>query len=87
MTVMLKDAPGGAALIESLTEAIKDLSLLYAGTPDERAKASLKSYVAGIESELIAGVGAGPAKIMLEAFAAAVMGEKHRVESDGTSRA
>jgi hypothetical protein len=83
----LGDAPGGAQLIEDLTRAIKDLSLLYAHTPDERAQASLKAYVERIEPQLVADVGAGPARVILEAFASAVMTEKHKIESGGASRA
>jgi hypothetical protein len=84
---LLKDAPGGAALIESLTEAIVDLSLLYAGTDDGKAQASLQAYIERIDSELVAGVGAGPAKVILEAFASAVMVEKHKIEARGMARA
>jgi hypothetical protein len=85
--MLLNDAPGGARLIESLTKAIADLSLLYAGTNDHAARASLDGYVESIEPELVAGVGAGPARIILEAFASAVMGEKHKIEAQGASRA
>jgi hypothetical protein len=87
MSIMLKDAPGGPQLIESLTKAIKDLSLLYAFTDDDKAQASLKAYVETIEPQLIAGVGAGPAMVILDAFASAVMGEKHKIEVNGASRA
>ena len=83
----LGEAPGGAPLIKSLTEAIADLSLLYAGTDDNKAQASLKSYVDSIEPEHVAAVGALPARVILEAFASAVMGEKHKIEAGGASRA
>jgi hypothetical protein len=84
---MLKDAPGGVKLIESLTKAIRDLALLYACTDDNKAQASLKAYVERIEPELAAAVGAGPARIILDAFVSAVMGEKHKIEARGASRA
>jgi len=87
MTVQLKDVPGGPALIARLTQAMKGLSLLYAGTPDEKAQASLKEYVDAIRPDLVASVGANNANKMLEAFTSAVMGEKHRIEAAGASRA
>jgi hypothetical protein len=83
----LADAPGGPELIQSLTKAIRDLSLLYAFTDDDKAEESLKSYVESIEPDLAAGVGAGPARIILDAFAATVMTEKHKIETNGASRA
>jgi hypothetical protein len=83
----LRNAPGGANLIESLTQAIKDLSLLYANTPDDKAQASLKAYVDNIQPELTEAVGAGTAAKILEAFRSAVMTEKHKIESGGASRA
>ena len=87
MTIPLKDAPGGASLIASLTEAVKDLALLYAATPDMRAQASLKAYINRIEPELAAAVGPGNARVILDTFAATVMSEKHRHEAQGASRA
>jgi hypothetical protein len=83
----LGNAPGGKELIESLAKAIKDLALLYANTPDDRAQESLDGYVDRISPELIEAVGAGNAAKMLEAFRSAVLTEKHKIESAGTSRA
>ncbi|MGX9431764.1 hypothetical protein [Bradyrhizobium sp. LeoA1S1] len=77
----LRDLPGGEIFIASLAEAAKRLSLLYAGTPDDRARASLDGYVAKITAEIVEAVGPEMAANILEAFAAAVMGEKHRIES------
>lgn len=85
--MMLGEAPGGAKLIESHTQAIKDLSLLYANTPDDKAQASLKACIDKIQAELSEAVGAGTAAKILEAFASAVMGEKHKIEALGASRA
>jgi hypothetical protein len=85
--VALKDAPGGEKLIASLTEAIKDLSLLYAHSPDGRAIASLQAYVDIIRLQLSEAVGAGTAEKMLEVFRGAVMGRKHEIEAGGASRA
>ena len=87
MKVMLKDAPGGAGLIESLTNAVKDLSLLYAHSPDDIARASLEAYIDKVKPELSEAVGAGTAANILEAFASAVMGRKHEIEAGGASRA
>jgi hypothetical protein len=83
----LGDAPGGAQLIQSLTDAVKKLALLYAGTPDEKAKAHLQTYVDKIQSELTEAVGAGTAAKLLEGFASAVMGLKLEIEAGGASRA
>jgi hypothetical protein len=87
MKTTLGAVPGGPELIDSLTKAIADFSLLYAGTPDERARPHLESYIGRIEPSIVEAVGAGPAKIILQAFASAVMGEKHRHEVRGASRA
>ncbi|QIG94422.1 hypothetical protein [Bradyrhizobium sp. 6(2017)] len=75
-----KHAPSGARFIDVLTEAVKTLSLLYAGTPDDLARASLDSYVAKITPDIGEAVGPDTAANILEAFAATVMGEKHRIE-------
>ncbi len=37
----LKDAPGGTKFMDSLIKAVKVLSLLYAHTPDGRARPHL----------------------------------------------
>ena len=85
--MMLKDAPGGPSLIAALTEAIKDLSLLHACTPDERARVHLETYVSAIEPGIIKAVGANNAPIILDALRGAVMGRKHEIEAGGVSRA
>jgi hypothetical protein len=85
--MMLKDAPSGTKFIECLIEAVKTLSLAYAGTPDERARHHLESYIGSIESGIIEAVGAGKAPILLNAFRGAVMGRKHEIEAGGASRA
>jgi hypothetical protein len=88
MTIMLTDAPGGRYLIAALTEAAKDLSLIYANSPDDRAQASLRAYLERIRPELVGAVGTGPAtQIILDGFASAVMSEKRRMEAEGVSRA
>ena len=84
--MMLKDAPGGAQLIETLTEAVKTLSLAYAGTPDDRAGPHLEGYLNSIEPCIIEAVGAAKAQVLLEVFRLAVMGRKHEIEAQGTSR-
>jgi hypothetical protein len=83
----LGDAPGGAELIGSLTGAIETLALLYSGTSDDAANISLQAYVDRIAPELIEAVGADMAVRMLAIFSRAVMGEKHRIEAEGASRA
>jgi hypothetical protein len=87
MTIKLKDAPGGAELISSLADAIKDLSLLYAGTPDHRAVGSLSAYIEEIRPDLVEAVGSGLAARILGTFTNAVMGRKHQIEAGGASRA
>ena len=42
--IVLKDAPGGAQLIEALTAAAKGLSLANANTPDDTATNTLSSF-------------------------------------------
>jgi hypothetical protein len=79
----LGEAPGGPVLIEALTQAIKD----HAGTPTDKARLHLETYISAIEPTIIEAVGAGPAQVILEAFASAVMGEKHKIEAGGASRA
>jgi hypothetical protein len=72
---------------DRLTSAIKDLSLLYAHSPDDKARASLQSYVDKILPELTKAVGARMAARILEIFTAAVIGRKNEIESGGVSRA
>ena len=69
-----------AGLAASMMEAIKNLSLLYAGTPDDKASASLRSYIDKVRPSLREAVGAGAAEDILETFASAVMGRKHEIE-------
>jgi hypothetical protein len=85
--ILLKDAPGGVGFIKSLENAAKDLSLLYACTPDSKAQASLDEYLKRIEPGLIEAVGAGPAKIICAGFRSAVMAEKRKIEACESSRA
>ena len=72
---------------ERLISAVKELTLLYASTPDDRAQASLQAYVAKIMPELTEAIGADLAAKTLEVFVGAVMDEKHRIEAAGASRA
>jgi hypothetical protein len=87
MTVLLKDAPGGAQLIETLAGAARILALLYPNTADAPALRHLASYIAAIEPTLAEELGADLAAKMMAAFHSAVMTEKHRIESGGASRA
>ena len=83
MSVLLKDAPGGAQLIEALTIAARDFSLLYAGTPDDKARTHLDGFRASLERDLSEALGAEMAAVVAERFAAAVMGEKRKLEAKG----
>jgi hypothetical protein len=85
--MMLQDAPGGAAFIESLVRTIKMLALIYAGTPDAPALAHLRDFIASIQPTVAEAVGAGSTPTVLEGFEGAVMAEKHKIESGGASRA
>ena len=76
----LGSAPGGQSLIAALTSAITNLSLLYAGTPDECARLHLETYVSAIEPGIIKAVGGNNAPIILDAIRGAVMGRKHEIE-------
>ena len=74
-------------MIESLIEAMKTLSLGYAGTPDEAAKVNLQTYIENVQPHLSGALGANAAAKLLEAFGEAVMGLKHQIEAVGASRA
>jgi hypothetical protein len=87
MKTMLGDVPGGPEFINSLIEAVKSFSLLYAHTPDARARPHLESYLSGIEPVIVDAVGAGNAPILLNAFRDAVMTRKREIEANGASRA
>ena len=79
--MMLRDAPGGQKFIECLIEAVKTLSLTYAGTSDERARPSLETYIRGIEPSIVEAVGTRKAPILLEAFRGAVLTRKKEIEA------
>jgi hypothetical protein len=83
----LGEAPGGAQMIESLLEAMKTLSLGYAGTPDEAAKVNLQTYIDNVRPTLAEALGADTAAKILEAFGEAVMSLKQQIEATGASRA
>lgn len=85
--MMLKDAPGEPKFVGSLIEAVKSLSLLYAGTPDDRARTSLEEYIGRIEPAIVGAVGAHKAPILLDGLRRAVMTRKHEIEAAGASRA
>jgi hypothetical protein len=70
-----------------IAAASRNLSLLYAHTPDDKASASLQGYVDKVRPVLREAVGAGTAEEILETFASAVMGRKHEIEAGGASRA
>jgi hypothetical protein len=80
---MLKDTPGGTAFAECLARAVDDLSLLYAGTPDDRARPHLESYLSSIEPALAEAVGTGKVPIWVNAFRGAVMTRKREIEGNG----
>jgi hypothetical protein len=81
MTIQLKDAPGGAELIDALASAAMDLSLLCANTPSERAHEHLGGYCASIRAALVEAIGVERAQVVLDAFRGAVMRRKHAIES------
>jgi hypothetical protein len=80
VSIKLTDAPGGARLIESLAAAAQNLSLLYANTPDDRARAHLEGFCADLEAILVESLGAENAAVVARAFVSAVMGRKHELE-------
>jgi len=82
----LGEAPGGAQFIESLTGVVKQLGLLYAHTPDERAQSSLDGYIERIGDAIVEAVGAKTAPKLLEALRCAVMSRKKEIENSPTSR-
>lgn len=85
--ITLKDVPGGPKFIDSLIDAIKSFSLLYAGTPDDRARQHLEEYLRSIEPGIIEAVGPAKAPIILDGLRRAVMTRKRDIEAGGASRA
>jgi hypothetical protein len=83
--MMPKDAPGGTKFIECLADAVKTLSLAYAGTPDDRVRPHLERYINSIACGIVEAVGAGQAPIWLNAFRRAVMDRKHKIETGSGS--
>jgi cell division protein FtsX len=79
----LGEVPGGAEFIARLMHAIQDLALLYAHTPDVRAREHLESYIDAIEGGITEAVGATKAPIILNTIRGAVMGRKHEIEHSG----
>jgi hypothetical protein len=79
--VMLKDAPGGAALAEELTKAAMDLSLLFAYAPDDRVLPVLDAMCDRIAKEMEAEIGAENAATILKTLHGAVMERKHAIET------
>jgi hypothetical protein len=87
MKTSLGEVPGGAVLIAALLQAIKDFSLLYSGTPDDRAHPHLESYLSSIRPAIVDAVGATNAPIILDGMRRAVMTRKGELEAAGASRA
>jgi hypothetical protein len=76
-------SPEWQQFTERLISAIKELSLLYANTPNDKTEASLQDYVNKIMPELTEAIGADLAAKTLEVFALAVMSRKHEIEAGG----
>jgi hypothetical protein len=83
----LGDATGGPQMIQSLIEAMKTLSLGYAGTPGDAAQINLQNYVDNVQPHLAESLGLGTATKIIAAFKEAVIGLKHEIEARGSSRA
>jgi hypothetical protein len=79
-TIMLKDAPGGAAFIQSCTNAIADMALAFAGEPDGLVLEHMHLTRGTFEAELTAQIGSKAAAAIVDGMIAAVIGEKHRLE-------
>ena len=73
--------------VSSLTNAARDLSLLYVGTPDDRAREHLQGFLDRIEPRMAEEVGADLAKRIVEALRTAVLSRKSEIEKSGSSRA
>ena len=65
----------------SLIAAARELALLYACTPNDRAREHLNRFCIELEANLLPAVGADIAARIADAFAQAVMAEKARIES------
>jgi hypothetical protein len=83
----LVKAPGGQRFVDSLIEVIKTMALLYAGTPDDKARQHLESYIGGIETAIVEAVGATKAPIVLDGMQRAILTRKREIEAAGASRA
>jgi hypothetical protein len=60
--------------------------LLYAHTPDARAREHLETIISAIEPSITKAVGARTAPKLLDALRGAVMGRKHELEARSTGR-
>lgn len=87
MKTTLGEARGGPVLIEALLQSIRDFSLLYAGTPSDKARAHLETYIGAIEPAIVDAVGASNAPILLDGMRRAIMTRKGELEAGGASRA
>jgi hypothetical protein len=81
--MMLKDAPGGPEFVQNIMDAVQDLALLYAHTPDECARPHLEGYIDRIKPGIIEAVGADNAPKLLNAIRCATMTHKHTIEAGG----
>jgi hypothetical protein len=87
MSKTLKDLPGSERFIEALIAAARDLSLGFAGSSDDSARASLQTYVDAIRLSVVEAIGEKPADLLLDRFSATVMGRKHEIENLGVGDA
>jgi len=84
-TIMLKDAPGGAELIDRLVAAAGGMALAFVEGPDDKVRAHLDQNCDGIERALAEAVGAGTAREMVSVLLRAVLAEKARLEASSQS--
>jgi hypothetical protein len=74
--VLLRDAPGGPEFTQRLADQVRDLSLFFAGEPDDRVQPVLERMRENLTRDLAAAIGAEAAAELADAFATAVRGRR-----------
>lgn len=78
---MLKDAPGGPELIQVLIGAALNLSLFFAGEPDDKVSVALEETRENLKAGLREIIGRNAGAALADAFVKAVMDRRAEIES------
>jgi hypothetical protein len=79
----LKDIPGGPEFVERCAKAAADLSLAFAGHPDEKVHQTLETTRSNLRSGLSVHFGPETAELFAQCFVRAVLDRKKEIESAG----